>query len=256
MDEIVGQIPSVLATENQPSAVQTSSINIPKSPAASTISPLILSLIVVVVFLCAGVVYFGYQNYQLQNRLTVLEADRKPSIENEQLDAKEMPSDTVISSGSMPEGAVAVDQTSTFTNTPLQFSIDYPKGWRFIEEQTFTGFGPQEVGEDVLLGVSYYSILNKTEENLKAEIGFQFSDRQQEEKPITVNGTQGLLITTTTPSIPSWRSEDVMIVSGPTIFVISNGAISDAERQNTSGVPKTFTFKKFYESFRLLNKPQ
>ena len=67
----------------------------------------------------------------------------------------------------------------TYSNQEIGFSIKYPQGWR---EQKWTGeigFGPKEIGEDVLFGINYYSKSTTSINAIASKIGGQFADRKE-----------------------------------------------------------------------------
>jgi len=130
----------------------------------------------------------------------------------------------------------------TYTNTAVGFSVKYPSNWRLVGTETSTdmiGFGPSNVGQDIQWGINIYS--GKTADQIIAEMGKQFgTDRKVQQEQITVNGLSATKVTVTTPSIPTWIFQQILITSGDKIIALSNGAIIDAN------------FDNFYNSFKFI----
>lgn len=121
------------------------------------------------------------------------------------------------------------------------FQISYPAGWRIVKENTFVGFGPKEIHEDVVWAVSFYKKDKYNIEKIISDIGDQFNpDRNETRETINFNDTQATLVTVTTSKYPDWYSQTVIIQGENTIYEISNGASKDEK------------FKYFYESFQQL----
>lgn len=76
-------------------------------------------------------------------------------------------------------------------------------------------------------------------EGLIKDMGKQFSDRQEIRENIIINRTPAVKVLVTTPSIPSWVYEAVIVEKGNRIYLVDNGAI------------KNDLFFEFYNSFKL-----
>lgn len=143
----------------------------------------------------------------------------------------------------------------TYTNTLAKFIIKNPAGWRKIETENWVGFGPQEVGEDVLWGVSFYNKSEKTVSEIKNDIGKQFSDRKQSEETVTFNGLSAIKVVTTTNQYADWYSVSMIIDSGNMLYAIGNGAQADTVLNEMllkrTGKEYNINFEDFYSSFRL-----
>jgi len=139
----------------------------------------------------------------------------------------------------------------TYTDSKNGFSIRYPSTWRSASlGENGIGFGPKEIGEDVLWGINVYDKSVYPKEKIIDEAGKQFSDRKQNTNNIDINGIQAIRLITTTSSIPDWYLETIIIEYGSNFVTISNGAINDTKLQTLLGVPKGTTFKDFYSTFK------
>ncbi|NCS97428.1 MAG: hypothetical protein GW762_02465 [Candidatus Pacebacteria bacterium] len=134
----------------------------------------------------------------------------------------------------------------------MHFSIRIPSGWRVVEQENRVGFGPKEVGEDVLVAIQTYPKNEKSLAEISDEFGKQFSDRVQESNTIAVNGLVATEVITTTPSYEDWYYRSVIIIKDDVIYVFSNGAITDSSIQGFRGVPVDYTFEKFIQSFHII----
>lgn len=145
----------------------------------------------------------------------------------------------------------------TYTNTAAGFSIKHPTGWRKSEASNWVGFGPQEIGEDVLLGVSFYDKSEKTTSQIKDDIGKQFPGRKQSEETITINNLTATKIVTTTNEIADWYSVILIIDSGNSLFAISNGAQTDSALNEMllrrTGKKYDISFEQFYSTLKFLD---
>lgn len=150
---------------------------------------------------------------------------------------------------------LASQDWQTYIGAGGAYTIKYPIGWRQVETVNFTGFGPVEIGEDILFGVSIYDTSDKTRVKVKAEIGKQFIDRQQTSEKLFVAGLTAEKVVTTTPSYPDWYNESIFISSNDRLYVITNSSQKNEQLQTmlqqrtNSGTP--LTFEDFYHSFRL-----
>jgi hypothetical protein len=203
------------------------------------------SLIIIIILTLVGVVgYLAYQNTQLRN---VLPTPTQSPISV----ATNLPTQTI------PTVKPTTDPTASWkehTDGSTFLKVKYPSSWRVVDWTNGYGFGPQEIGEDVLWGVNYYGKSDYSQASVLGEIGKQFSDRKQTTKTIDINGIKALEVITTTPSIPSWYSDTILLEYGTTYITLSNGAISDSDLQKMKGVPAGTTFKYFYSTIKFMNE--
>lgn len=162
---------------------------------------------------------------------------------------------TTISPAASTSSASQSADLETYQNMAAGFSIKYPLGWRKVEADNWVGFGPKEIGEDIVWLVSFYKNSEKTTSQIKAEIGMQFADRSQTEKAITINGLEATEIITTTKSFPDWYSVTIIANGKDGFFVIGNGAQSDEAFNKMvsarTGKESNISFEDFYSSFRV-----
>jgi ornithine cyclodeaminase/alanine dehydrogenase-like protein (mu-crystallin family) len=112
------------------------------------------------------------------------------------------------------------------------------------------GFGPQEIGQDVLWAVNVYDKSQYTKEQIVSDLGKQFPDRVQNNKMVSLGALSATEIITTTPSSPDWYLDVLLVENDSSYITISNGAINDVNLQKMQGVPSGTTFKDFYSSFK------
>lgn len=150
-----------------------------------------------------------------------------------------------------PDKTVSWD---TYSNTSAGFSIKHPKGWHKVETENWVGFGPKEMGEDILMGVSSYNKSEKSISQIKDEVGKQFSDRKQTDEAITFNGLTATKVVTATNQYPDWYSVTIIIDSEDMLYAIGNGAQTDKALNNMllkrTGKNYDMSFEDFYTSFR------
>lgn len=172
-------------------------------------------------------------------------------------------SPTITENLPTPENSVqpttAPDKTAgwdSYSNTSAGFSIEHPAGWRKVETENWVGFGPKEIGEDVLIGVSFYNKSEKTILQIKDEVGKQFSDRKQTDEVISFNGITATKVVTTTNQYTDWYSVTIIIDSENMLYAIGNGAQTDNARNEMllkrTGKNYDMSFEDFYTSFRLI----
>lgn len=187
--------------------------------------------------------YFAYQNYQLRQQVQqklptpLPEATKQPEI---------------------PTPTPAINPTAsweTYTNTAAEFNIKHPPGWRKVETENWVGFGPQEVGEDVFWGVSFYDKSVKTILEIKDEVGKQFSDRKQTEETVILEGLTATKVITTANEFEDWYSVTIIVESESKLYAIGNGAQTDTALNETLlkriGNEYNLSFEDFYSSFSL-----
>lgn len=203
---------------------------------------LVLSLLILV--LLASTVILYYQNMKLKNMLASYQT--QPTA---------LPTPTTYQS---PVPTITTDPTAnweTYLNASAGFSIKYPTGWRKAEAVNWAGFGPQEIGEDVAWGVSFYNKSEKTVAQIKDEQGKQFPDRKQTEETISFNGLSATKMITTTNQFADWYGVTIIIDSGNMLYAIGNGAQTDKALNEMiakrTGKSSSISFEDFYSSFRL-----
>lgn len=240
--------------ENQPftnsietNRVDSTPINQPLTPPqakTNLVVPIFLTVLVSALVFGFGGYYFGRMGSD----------SRK--INSEQLVIIQSPTpSTVVTPSSSPVVSQNSDYSgwNSYTNPSALYEIKYPNGWRVVPYNIGEGYGPIEIGEDVLWAINFYEKSKYTLDQVAAEFGKQFSDRKQTKQNITINGLSAIKYITTTSSFPDWYYETVVIDRGSSYIVISNGAINNENLQNMKGVPIGTTFEKFYQSFRFVN---
>ena len=213
---------------------------IPPVSGKQTNRPLIAIAILVFLLMAGGLVFLGYQNYQLQSKIDTL-------LQEKAGQTTPAPSSGLLTSPS-PEPTA---NWNTYSSQLYGFSIKYPKTiskyqgeWEYKEfplqdGSVWIGFRPSSIGEDYIWGVNVYS--NKSVEQVIKEQGQQFSDRKESRQYITVNGVSALLVTVTTNQYEEWVSKTVLIENNGKVYAIGNGAVEIPE------------FEPFYKSFKLIN---
>ena len=232
-------------TQIQPNTPQQSVENIPSQPPESTLPQktgkkwLLPGLIGLAVVASGVASYLAYQNFQLKKE--------QPSLgQTTQSPTSDIPSPTTN----------PTSDWETYSNTSAGFSIKHPMGWRKAETANWVGFGPQEIGEDVLWGVSFYNKSEKTVAQIKDDIGKQFSDRKQTEEAITLEGLNATKVITTTNQFADWYSVTIIINNGNVLYTVSNGAQTDMVLNEMltkkTGEDYNISFEDFYTSFTRL----
>lgn len=233
--------------ENQETTPQTNITDIPtptlQQNAKDKKTNNLLVILLFIFFLGASGLagFFAYQNFQLK---------------------KEQPKSTPTPAAGFPSSTN--DPTAnweTYSNTSAGFIIKYPIGWRKIETENGVGFGPKEIGEDVTWGVSYHNKSDKTIDQIKDEVGNQFSDRKQTEESVTFKGLTATKVVTTTNEFEDWYAVSIIIDSGNMLYKISNGAVTDKINNEVltkrTGKKYNISFEDFYTSFtRLIDQTQ
>jgi len=141
----------------------------------------------------------------------------------------------------------------SYTNPSALYEVQYPNGWRIVQYNIGEGYGPKEIGEDVLWAINFYEKKDYTLDKVAGEFGKQFSDRKQTKENIMINNIPAVKFITTTASISDWYLESIVIERGTSYIVISNGAINNENLQKARGVLPGTTFERFYKSFHFVN---
>jgi len=222
---------------------------IPVSPSPNrSKAPLFILLGIIIV---VGVVFVGIQlgKEQLSDQQSIFEQPKLPTQIVANPTASKVPAEQsrIINS---------TENWETYTNSSAGFSNKYPTGWRNVEANSHVGFGPQEIGEDVVWGVSFYNKSEKTVAQIKDELGKKFPDRTQTEEIISINGLPATKVITTTKKYEDWYSVSVIIDSGNMLYAISNGSQTDKALNEMiterTGKSSSVLFEDLYMSFRIL----
>lgn len=205
-------------------------VQISKPKTKFPVMSLVLSLFIIV--LLVSTVFLYYQNMQLKNMLASYQNPASPT----------------------PTTNPTADW-ETYSNALMNFSINYPTGWRKIEGTNSAGFGPQEIGEDALLSVQFYNKSEKTTAQIKDENGKQFPDRKQTEETIAFGGLTATKVITTTNQFADWYSITIIIDNGSMLYAIRNGAQTDKALNymiaKRTGKNSNISFEDFYSSFKI-----
>lgn len=131
----------------------------------------------------------------------------------------------------------------TYTSTKIKISFQYPPDWQVSEDSHGIWFKSKKnqnvkVAEDIVadLGIMQYDPA-EVKRNAKGSLqsrsaleilifsyGSQFVDRKETRRKITISGVEATRLTVTSPSIPGWQSDTVLIEYKGKIIEISNGA--------------------------------
>ena len=132
------------------------------------------------------------------------------------------------------------------------FEIQYPPTWKIISEEGggkagypgwVVSFGTGTFGNEGYDGELFVFAYDKQTTNVEQyikDMGRQFSDRQEKRENITLNGIPAVKVVVTTPSVPTWDYEAVIVQQQNHFYVMHNGAV----RQES--------FTDFYKSFELI----
>lgn len=237
-------IPEASTTQN---SVPQQSVNIlPLNEPFGTKKWLIPTLIGAVLLSLGIAGYFAYQNYQIKQQ----------GVQPTPAFVSTLPSVTATPTTVVPTTAPTLGW-ETYSNASAGFSIKYPKGWRKVETKNWVGFGPQEIGEDVAWGVSFFNKSEKTAVQIKDEAGKQFPDRKQTEETISFDGLSATKVITTTNQFADWYSVTIIIDSGNMLYAINNGAQTDKALNEMiakrTGKSSNISFENFYTSFKQTN---
>lgn len=219
---------------------------------------LIPSLVVALIISLGITGIFAYQNFQMvqeKGNQTKLAAEQKQQEQEkmaEEIKSVITPTDTA---SEISPKVSPISDWETYSNPMAGFSIKHPTGWRVVEADGWIGFGPNEIGEDILWVVSYYDKSNITISEIKVDFGKQFDDRKQTEEMVMLDNKTATKVITTTESIPTWYSVNIIIDDGTNLYVIGNGAQTD-EALNKMLATRTseeynLTFEDYYSTFKL-----
>lgn len=218
---------------------------------------LIVALTAVVAL--AAALYYAYTGFQSLREQR--ETSRRIQETQQQLAANIQQQQNVSPSGETlgaTTAAEVVESWQTYTSQQGNFSVRIPAGWRALESNGWVGFGPAEVGEDALYGVSIYSSSAKGYQDILQSIGTQFPDIRRQTEKLTVSGLSATRIIATTPSNPDWYTVTIVIEAGEMLYAVANSAQSDdALNAMLSGrVPDSspVRFEQFYSSFQLAHE--
>lgn len=197
--------------------------------------------------------YTGFQNLREQRgisrRIQETQAQLAANIQQQQ---NVSPSGETLGATTAAE---VLESWQTYTSQQGNFSVRIPAEWRALEVNGWVGFGPAEVGEDALYGVSMYSSAAKGYQEILQSIGTQFPDVRRQTEQVTVSGMPATRITATTPSNPEWYSVTVVVDAGEMLYAIGNSAQSDdaLNQMLQERVPSSdpVSFEHFYSSFSL-----
>ena len=201
----------------------------------------------IVAMLTIGLVcslFFGIGGYYLGRQ------SLKPTETVNQYQTQPTPISTVSPTSS---GQPTEPLWQSYTNSGALYEVQYPVGWRVVPYNIGEGYGPKEIGEDVLWAINFYEKKDFTLDKVAAEFGKQFSDRKQIKEDIMVNNIPAVKFTTTTASIPDWYLVNIVVERGTSYIVMSNGAITNENLQKMRGVAPGTTFDRFYKSFHFVN---
>jgi len=167
-------------------------------------------------------------------------------IVNNQLTQTNAPPKTT---STQPSGAASVWQTY---RSSYGFEIQYPPAWKIVSEAGdgkagypgwVVSFGTGTFGNQGYDGELFVFAYEKSSTNVEQyikDMGKQFSDRQEKRGNITINGISAVKVVVTTPSVPTWDYEAVIIEQQNRFYVMHNGAV------------KRDSFTDFYKSFKLI----
>jgi hypothetical protein len=248
----------MLENPNQQVPVQPQSSQI--TPDLATPSPskppyLPLGLVVVVLLIAfgAGGYYLGSQSANNSQQVIQPQTNNSPNTQDSISQQPTSPTTPPQGSNSSSPSPELKTKWQSYTNQAALYKVEYPEGWRVVSYNNGEGYGPMEIQEDTLWGINIYDKNTHSISKIANDVGSQFSDKKQAQDSIVVNGLPATKITTTTPSIPDWYSETIVIERGSSYIAISNGAIANDALQKMRGVPAGTTFERFYNSFVFVN---
>lgn len=135
--------------------------------------------------------------------------------------------------------------TTFYTHPDGFYTVSIPDGWQLVAEwENQVSFGQKTRigghGYDGELFIFMYDSRHQNVDTLAREMGAQFTDRREKRESVVVDGRSATKVTVTTPSVPGWVYEQVMVQADGWIYALSNGATPNSH------------FVPFYESFHLI----
>jgi len=103
----------------------------------------------------------------------------------------------------------------TYRNEEYGFEVKYPEGWETYSYNLSDGksiaFGTYESKPGgYIWGINIYNNISDMRGLIKKQ-GSQFTDRLEKREKIITNEVEGILVTVTTPSHPTWISKSIFI---------------------------------------------
>lgn len=146
------------------------------------------------------------------------------------LDAYGFPAD-------MQEGCFGeLDEPQVYWQSYSDFRVDFPSDWKVVyEADDKVWFAPYDMFTDYLWGIDYSHDPSEMED-LIADIGDQFEDREEVRETIYIGEYEATKVTVTTGQYEDWEAVYVFVERNGDLYYLNNGAIPD-ER-----------FVDFYES--------
>lgn len=202
----------------------------------------LIPVLTIAVVLSLGTVgYFAYQNYQIKQQSILALPSPTPIVT--------LPTSAPTPATDIPTATpkTTISNWETYTNASAGFSIKHPAGWRRVETENLIGFGPQEIGEDTVWGVTFYG---------KDQVGKQFSDRRHTGETTSFNGLTATKLITTTGPLADWYRVEIIIDSGNMLYEIGNSAQTDKALNEMisirTGKSSDISFEDFYTSFKII----
>lgn len=147
-----------------------------------------------------------------------------------------------------------------YTNSNIGFTVKYPQtfiskeGFWADDNDKFAGvtFGPRELIHDSFWGIFFYSKDQTSIEEIKKQIGSQFSDRVQTEENISINGINAIRVTTKSEN-SDWVEISIIFSDKNGNLYVTGGDLD--ERTNDTLLRLTnqkykIKFEDFYSSFK------
>lgn len=217
----------------------------PPSKSSQWLVPLLLFLQLITLVGLGFTFFLLRQQQHVVSSLTSIPQEN--TVSNEEISIQPILADSEMS-------GVVLGNWQVYTSRNFDFSIEHPEGWRVVENENYTYFGPQEIQEDTLVGIAYFLSSEKSREEIISEVGEQFEDRQESIQQITLpEGMKAEKLTVTTSQISDWEAITILISTPDGIYTVSSGATKDEMLQGKRGVPEDYTFQRFYESFEIVN---
>jgi hypothetical protein len=143
-----------------------------------------------------------------------------------------------------------IKEWNIYGSEELGFSIAYPNGYGATTFTEKKGIGIQKFegietvyskNRKFVWGVLLFPSDSVLLEDLISDMGKQFSAfRRERRESFELNGAPALRVVVTSTTVPNWKHEQVFVNTDSIIYVISNGAVPNAD------------FELFYNSFLLL----